>query len=102
MAPESMERFLARLRAGAPRLATTPVRFGSPHHSHAVVQEGASFRVRQLVLSKEKAEAYLAKHGIFMPEHAALISEPTGRVELEASSLDELIRLLQASRTLHL
>lgn len=102
MPPESMQRFLARLHQGAASLATQPVRFGSPHYTHAVVKEDGVFRVRQLVLSREKADAYLAAHGIFMPEHAAEISEPVGKIELEAPTLDALITLLQASRTLHL
>lgn len=97
-----MERFLARLRKGASTLATTPVRFGSPHPTHAVVKEDGVFRVRQLVLSKAKADAYLAEHKMFMPEHAAEISDPVGKIELEAPTLDGLISLLQASRTLRL
>lgn len=89
-----MERFLARVRAG---VATGEVRFGSPHFSHAVLKQDGVFRVRELFLSKEKVDAWKATHASFMPEHAERLSEPTGQIVLEAPTLDELIRLLQAS-----
>ena len=64
--------------------------------SHAVVAQEGVFRVRRLVLSKEKADAYLKEHGMFMPEHAEMLSEPIGEIVLEAPTLEELIKKLQA------
>lgn len=98
MAPrplESKEQFLKRLRS---QQGSLPVGFGQHHFSHAVVAEEGVFRVRRLVLPKGKAEAYLKEHGMFMPEHAELLSEPTGEIVLEAPSLQELIEKLEAGR----
>lgn len=93
-----MPQLIGRIRANAKHLATQPVRFGSPHHSHAVLAEAGVFRVRQLFLPREKVDAYLAEHRTFMPEHAEFLSEPTGPVELEAATLEGLISSLENSR----
>ena len=100
MAPrplESKAQFLARLSAQAKSLKKSPVGFGQHHFSHAVVVEEGVFRVRRLVLAKEKADAYLKEHGRFMPEHAEMLSEPTGAIVLEAPTLEALISKLEAA-----
>jgi Na+-translocating ferredoxin:NAD+ oxidoreductase RnfC subunit len=97
MAPralESREQFIARLRRAD--VARSPLRFGGHHFSHVVDVEAGVWRVRRLVLDRAKADAYLAKHGMFMPEHAETLSEP-GPVVLQAGSLEQLITLLQAA-----
>jgi len=92
-APESKAHFIARLRT-----STLPVGVGSPHFSHGVVQEDGVFRVRKLVLRKEKVDAYRKDHSTFMPEHAEMLSEPIGDVVLEAPTLDALIKKLEGAR----
>lgn len=97
MAPrvlESAEQFIARLRRAD--VARSPLRFGGHHFTHAVVVEAGVWRVRRLVLDRAKADEYMAKHGMFMPEHAEMLSEP-GPVVLEAGSLEQLITLLRAA-----
>ena len=95
MAPralESREAFLVRLRAAVAEGATD-VRFGQYHFTHAACFEGDVWRVRRLECAPEDAEAYLAEHGIFMPEHAEVLSKP-GEIVFEAASLDEVERAL--------
>ena len=94
--PEPMDEVVRRIRAGADHLATRPVRYGAPHHSHAVVKEDGRYRGRALVLSRDKAEAFLKQHGHFMPENAEDLSEPTGAIEHDCATLDELINALLA------
>lgn len=95
--PESREAFLARLRAAADRVVGQPVRFGAPHHTHAVVLEDGVWRVRRLELDRARADAYRAEHRSFMPEHAEMLSEPGPTVALEAASLAALIAALQTA-----
>ena len=100
MAPrplESREALLARIRAAGRSIAREPLRFGGHHFTHVVVVEGGRWRVRRLVLDPEKGRAYLKEHGMFMPEHAEMLSEP-GPVVLEADSLDGLLAALAAAR----
>ncbi len=94
--PEPMQEVVRRIRAGADHLATRPVRYGAPHHSRAVVKEDGRYRVRELVLQREKADAFLQKHGHFMPENAEALSEPTGAIEHDFATLEELITALLA------
>ncbi|MBE2254307.1 MAG: hypothetical protein IAE78_32560 [Myxococcus sp.] len=102
MAPRASETkaaFLQRLReAWAREGGAAWVGLGAPHHSHGVVFEGGRWRVRQLELPEEKAAAYLAAHGRFMPEDAELLSEPTGAVVYEAATREELVALIEAGR----
>lgn len=98
MAPrplESLDAFITRLQRAAPTVAEHPVRFGGHHHSHAVVLEAGTWRVRPLVLERAKADAFLAEHGRFMPEDAEALSEPGDPVALEAPTLDELIAAIR-------
>lgn len=87
--PETFEAFAARLRRALAD-GDTEVRFGLYHFSHAVCVEEGAFRVRALEVSKEEGDAYLAEHGMFMPEHAEAISRPR-TVVLEASSVEEIL-----------
>src|SRR5690606_25086124 len=100
MAPralETLDHFIARLREAHARGGCPEVRLGGHHYTHAVVVEGGVFRVRPLILDRAKAEAYLAEHGMFMPEHAEMLSEPGPEVVLEAGSLDALCVALRAA-----
>jgi len=94
-APEPKDAFLKRF-AAAVAAGRTEIRFGAPHLSHAAVLEDGTWRVRRLVFDPAKGEAYLKEHGMFMPEHAEMLSEPTGESVLEAATADELARLLAA------
>jgi hypothetical protein len=101
MAPrilESKAQFLERLKRGAQALATGPIGFGQHHFSLAVVLEEGRYRVRRLVLPPGKAEAYLKEHGMFMPEHAEMLSEPIGEIVFEAETLEGLISLIEKAR----
>ena len=92
MAPrplETFEQFKKRLRAAAKR-GETQVRFGGHHHSYAACLEDGTWRVRRLVLDQAKADAYLAQHGTFMPEHAEMLSEPGPDFEFDGT-LDEVL-----------
>lgn len=98
MAPrplESRDQFIARLRAAAARAATQPIGFGGHHFTHVVVREDDGWKVRRLVLDRARADAYREQHGIFMPEHAEMLSEP-GPVVIAAESLEALIAALAA------
>lgn len=100
MAPlplETRAQLVARLRAAGPTIAATPLRFGGHHYSHVVLVEGGRWRVRALVLDRAKADAYRARHGMFMPEHAEMLSEPGPDVWFEADSLEGLIAALEAA-----
>lgn len=97
-APESKDEFLKRLRASWKQDGSARVGLGAPHHSHGVVLEGGRLRVRGLELPRAKVEAYMAEHRTFMPEHAELLSEPTGAIVYDAASLEELVQLIEAGR----
>lgn len=92
MAPhpiESFEDFLKRLDRLLAN-GSSEIRFGAHHVNHAVCVEDGVFCVRKLEFSREEAEAYLAKNGIFMPEHAEQLSRPKTLVA-QAATLEELI-----------
>lgn len=98
MAPrplETREQLIERLLRVGDRVVAAPLRFGGHHHTHAVVVESGVWRVRRLTLDRAKAAAYLAEHGMFMPEHAEELSEPGPDVVCEAGSLAGLIAGLQ-------
>jgi hypothetical protein len=46
------------------------------------------------VLDRAKADEHLAKHGMFMPEHAEMLSEPGDEVLLAADSREALAAAL--------
>lgn len=94
--PEPMAHLIQRIRDGASSLARQPIRYGTPHNSHAVVLEEGRYRVRRLALSRERADAFRAANGgRFSPENAEDLSEPTGAIEHDFATLDELISALQ-------
>ena len=95
-APESKEEFLKRLRVSWQKDGTARVGIGSPHHSHGVVLQNGRLQVRRLELPKAKVDAYIAEHRTFMPEHAEMLSEPTGAIVYDAASLEELVGLIAA------
>lgn len=94
MAPrplETRDQLLARIRAADPTIARTPLRFGGHHFTHVVVVEAGRWRVRPLTLDRARADAYLKEHGMFMPEHAEMLSEPGPDILFESDSLEGLI-----------
>jgi hypothetical protein len=98
MAPRALETkqwFLVRLKHSWKADGSARVRFGQHHWTHAVVLEEGRLRVRRLELPEGAAEAHMKKHGMFMPEHAEMLSEPIGKVVYEAASLDELVALIE-------
>lgn len=98
MAPrplESRDEVIARIRRAGQAIAREPLRFGGHHFTHVVVVEGGRWRIRRLALDPEKARAYLEEHGMFMPEHAEMLSEPGPQVTLEADSLEGLVAALK-------
>jgi hypothetical protein len=97
-APESVDAVIQRIKKAGERLDRHPVRFGAPHHSHAVLLEAGRYRVRALAAPPEKVEAYRREHSSFMPEHYELLSEPIGAIELDCATLDELIAALRKSK----
>ncbi|MBL8920050.1 MAG: hypothetical protein JNJ54_14390 [Myxococcaceae bacterium] len=99
MAPRALEtkaEFVQRLRRSWRADGGARVGLGAHHWTHGVVLEEGKLRVRRLVLERAKADAYLKEHGLFMPEHAEQLSEPTGAIVYEAASLDELIARIEA------
>jgi len=96
MAPgpiETFGHFVERLSAAFAG-GEEQVRFGRHHFAHAVCMEDGGYRVRRLEHTREEAEAFMAEHGMFMPENAEAISTPRTLV-LEAESLDALIETLR-------
>ena len=70
------------------------MRFGGHHFTHAIVVRDGAWQVRRLVLDPAKGAAYLAEHGMFMPEHAEMLSEPGDEVLLAAESREALAAAL--------
>ncbi|QRK07159.1 hypothetical protein JQX13_45125 [Archangium violaceum] len=95
VAPFGKNRVLALLRAG--RL---PFVFGSPHPFVAVLEQDGVFRVRELVVDSDEAEAAakaaMTEGGCWMPEQHYALGKPTGRVFIEAPTRDALAEKLEA------
>lgn len=101
MAPrilESKAQFLVRLKKSWRADGSARIGVGQHHYTHGVVLEGGRVKVRRLVLPEGAAEAHMKKYGSFLPEHAELLSEPTGEVLYDAASLDELLTLIEKGR----
>ncbi len=101
MAPrilESKAQFLVRLKKSWKADGSARIGVGQHHYTHGVVLEGGRVKVRRLVLPEGAAEAHMKKYGSFMPEHAEMLSEPTGEVLYDAASLDELLTLIEKGR----
>lgn len=93
-APETFDHFVERLRK-AMAAGQSEVRFGQHHFSHAVCRETDGWCVRRLECSAEDAEAYMAEHGMFMPENAEELSKPTSLL-YRGDTLDDVIGWLGA------
>ncbi len=91
--PESKEAFFERLRKA--EKGGRLMRFHPQFGSYAVTREPEGWAVRRMEVDAAEAEAFLAEHGIFMPEHAAMIAKP-GTLVLEAPTMDALIEALDA------
>ncbi len=100
MAPRpSISRAELLRRLGAPNVRL-PLPFGWPHHQVAVCCEAGVWRLRVLVTDEPRFDALrqerLSKRQPFMPEHGETCLIPGPKILLEAESLDEFIRKLEA------
>jgi hypothetical protein len=72
-----------------------PVLLGSPHAIAAIVEQDGVFRIRDLVIDEAEARAArtaaLARNGAWMPEDYHELGRPTGPIQCEASSREELL-----------
>ena len=89
--PEPFDAFLRRVHA-----RSGPVRFGTPHATHVLLDAAHGVAVRRLMLDPAKAAAFLAAHGRFMPEDAEDLADPGPDVLLEGP-LTEVLASLQAT-----
>lgn len=76
-----------------------PLWFGSPHPCVCVVKQDGVWRLRELALEPDvlrRASEDALKHGRpFMPEHAADLQTPTGKIHLEAPTREALAVLVE-------
>lgn len=95
MAPVGKKRVLELLAERGP-----PLRFGSPHPCTAIVQQDGVFRLRDLVVDESDSKAAFEearKTGRpFMPENHYALARPTGKIHLEAKTLDALREKIEA------
>jgi hypothetical protein len=93
--PLGRERVLALVAEGS-----LPLHFGSPHPSVAVVEQDGLFRIRDLVIDPEEAEASraaaLAQQRSWMPEQYYELGRPTGTIHCEAATREALMEQLRA------
>jgi hypothetical protein len=87
--PESRRELAKRLRDSFAHGASV-VRFGRHHFSHAVCRESDQWRVRALETTAEERDAYMAEHGMFMPESQEAIAKPRTLL-FESKSLDDVL-----------
>lgn len=77
-----------------------PLRFGSPHPCVAIVHEDGVYRLRDLVIDEAEAHAMQAdavkNRTGFMPEHYYGLGKPTGKIHLEAPTLQAFREKLEA------
>ncbi len=95
MPPLGRERAIELVARGA-----LPLTFGSPHPCVAIVEQDGLFRLRELVIDPQEAEASraaaMAARQPWMPEHYYGLGRPTGEIHCEARSKEELIAQLRA------
>ena len=86
---------LAQIRAG--RL---PIWLGSPHPSAMILEQAGRFRVRDLVIDPAEAtaarDAALAGGKSWLPEQYYELGKPIGTLHVDAASLEELAKLVEA------
>jgi hypothetical protein len=72
-----------------------PVQLGSPHPTVMIVEQDAVFRIRDLVIDPDEADAArdaaFAQRKPWMPEHHYALGKPTGAIHVEAATRDELL-----------
>ena len=95
VAPLGKNRALALVRAGK-----LPFACGSPHPAVCVLEQEGRYRVRELVIDPAEASRAMtaslaAGHG-WTPEQHYALGQPTGRVFLEARTLEELAEAIEA------
>ena len=78
---------------------TLPISLGSPHPTVVIVQQDGKFRIRELVVDREGAEAAAAaarrsRSPSWMPEHYYALGKPTGTIFAEAPSKAELVTVM--------
>lgn len=76
-----------------------PLTFGSPHPCMAIVEQDGFFRLRELVVDPQEAEASraaaLAAKRPWMPESYYDLGRPTGKVHCEAASKEAFLEALR-------
>lgn len=77
-----------------------PLSFGSPHPTVMVLQQDGVFRIRELVVDRDAAEAAAAsarraRTPSWMPEHYYALGQPTGMIFAEAASVAELVERMK-------
>lgn len=77
-----------------------PISFGTPHPMVMVVEQEGKFRIRELVVDRNGAEAAAAaarraRSPSWMPEHFYALGQPTGKIFAEADSRAELIEVMR-------
>jgi hypothetical protein len=93
-APVGRERAIQLVQEG-----TLPIQLGSPHPIVSIVQQEGKFRIRELVVDRDAAEAAAAaarrsRSPSWMPEHYYALGRPTGTIFAEAASKAELVALM--------
>jgi len=76
-----------------------PISLGSPHPTVMIVQQDGKFRIRELVVDRDAAEAAAAaarrsRSPSWMPEHYYALGKPTGQIFAEGSTKAELVEAM--------
>jgi len=76
-----------------------PIQLGSPHPTALIVQQDGKFRIRELVIDRDAAEAAAAasqrtRSPSWMPEHYYSLGKPTGKIFAEAATKAELVTMM--------
>ncbi len=76
-----------------------PIHLGSPHPAVLILQQDGKFRIRELVIDQEAAEAAASsarrqRSPSWMPEHYYALGKPTGVIYAEAASKAELAAVM--------
>jgi len=76
-----------------------PLAFGSPHPCVVVIEQERVFRVRELVVDPDEAsaagKAALSAGKNWRPEDYYRLGKPTGKIHLEAKTLDALVAKIE-------
>ena len=78
---------------------TLPISLGAPHPTVQIVQQDGKFRIRELQIDRDEAEAAASaakrsRSPSWMPEHYYALGKPTGKIFAEAATKPELVELM--------